>query len=53
MLKYQSRQNIPLDTRNRFDTIQNTQDEELDKEAKNYKEKETLQHHHQTPVYRK
>ena len=25
----------------------------LDKEAKNYKEKETLQHCHQTPVYRK
>ena len=25
----------------------------LDKEAKNYKEKETLQHRHQTPVYRK
>ena len=25
----------------------------LDKEAKNYKEKETLQHRHQAPVYRK
>ena len=27
-------------------------DEVLDKKAKNYKEKETLQHRHQTPVYR-
>ena len=25
----------------------------LDKKAKNYKEKETLQHRHQTPVYSK
>ena len=25
----------------------------LDKEAKNYKEKETLQHRHHTPAYRK
>ena len=25
----------------------------LDKEAKNYKEKKTLQHHHQMPVYSK
>ena len=31
----------------------NTQDEVLDKEAKNYKEKKTLQYPHQTPVYRK
>ena len=52
-LKHQSRQNIPLDTRNRFSPLQNTQDEVLDKEAKSYKEEETLQHHHQTPVYRK
>ena len=52
-LKHQSRQNIPLDTRNRFTPLQNTQDEVLDKEARNYKEKETLQHRHQTPVYRK
>ena len=42
-----------LDTRNRFAPLQNTQDDVLDKEAKNYKEKETLQHRHQTPVYRK
>ena len=39
--------------RNRFAPLQNTQDEVLDKEAKNYKEKETLQHRHQTPVYNK
>ena len=39
--------------RSRFAPLQNTQDEVLDKEAKNYKEKESLQHHHQTPVYRK
>ena len=52
-LNHQSRQNIPLDTRNRFAPLQNTQDEVLDKEAKNYKEKESLQHCHQTPIYRK
>ena len=52
-LKHQSRQNIPLDTRNRFTPLQNTQDEVLDKKVRNYKEKETLQHRHQTPVYRK
>ena len=51
--KYQSGQNIPLETRNRFAPLQNTQDEVLDKEGKNYKEKETLQHRHQTPVYSK
>ena len=39
--------------RNRFAPLQNTQDELLDKEAKNYKEKEPLQHCHQTPVYSK
>ena len=50
-LKHQSRQNI--DTRNRFSPLQNTQDEVLDKEAKNYKEGETLQHHYQASVYRK
>ena len=44
---------MPLETRNRFAPLQNTQDEVLDKEAKNYKEKETLQHRHQTPVYSK
>ena len=53
MLEHQSRQNLPLDTRNRFAPLRNTQNEALDKEAKNYKEKETLQHRHQTPVYRK
>ena len=42
--KHQSRQNIPLETRNRFAPPQSTQDEVLEKEAKNYKEKETLQH---------
>ena len=52
-LKHQSRQNIPLGTRNRFAPLQNTQDEVIDKEAKNYKEKDTLQHRHQTLVYRK
>ena len=52
-LKHQSRQNIPLDKRNRFTPLQSTQDEVLDKEARNYKEKESLQHPHQTPVYRK
>ena len=51
--KHESRQNIPLDTRNRFAPLRNTQYEVLDEEAKNYKEKETLQHRHQTPVYRK
>ena len=51
--KHQSRQNIPLDTRNRFAPLQNTLDEVLDKEAKNYKEKKTLQHRYQTSVYRK
>ena len=49
--KYQSRQNISLDPRNRFAPFQNTQDEVLDIEAKNYKEKETLQHRHHTPAY--
>ena len=42
--KYTIRNNI------RFVQLQNTQDEVLNKEAKNYKEKETLQHRHQTPV---
>ena len=51
--KHQFRQNVPLETRNRFALFQNTQDEVLDKEAKNYKGKETLQHRHQTPVYSK
>ena len=51
--KHQSRQNIPLDTRSRFAPLQNTQDKVLDKEANNYKEKETLQQRHQTPVYSK
>ena len=49
---HQSRRNIPLDTRNRFAPFQNTQDEVLDKKGKSYKGKETLQHHHQTPVHR-
>ena len=53
MLKHQCRQNIPLDMRNRFAPLQNTQNEVLDREAKNYKEKDTSQHRHQTPVYRK
>ena len=39
--------------RNRFAPLQNTQDELLDNEAKNYKEKEPLQHCHHTPVYSK
>ena len=39
--KNQFRQNLQLDTRNRFAALQNTRDEVLDKEAKNYKEKET------------
>ena len=51
--KDQSRQNIPLDTRNSFVPLQNTRDEVLDKETKNYKEKEILLHRHQTPVYSK
>ena len=34
-LKHQSRRNIPLDMRNRFAPLQNTQDEVLDQEAKN------------------
>ena len=51
--KQQSQQNVSLETRNRFAPLQNTQDEVLDKEAKNYKEKETLQNRHQTPVYNK
>ena len=51
--KHQSRQNVPLDTINRFAPLQNIQDEVLDKETKNYKEKETLQYRHLTPVYRK
>ena len=51
--KNQFRQNLQLDTRNRFAALQNTRDEVLDKEAKNYKEKEILIHRHQTPVYRK
>ena len=52
-LKDQSRQNIPLETRNRFAPLQTIQDEVLDNEAKNYIQKETLQHRHQTPVYSK
>ena len=51
--KDQSRQNIPLDTRIRFAPLQNICGEVLDKEAKNYKEKEILLRRHQTPVYRK
>ena len=47
--KYQSRQNMSLETRNRFAQLQNTQDIE----AKNYKVKETLQHRHQISVYTK
>ena len=50
MEKHQSRQNIPLDRRNR---LQTTQDEVLDKKAKNYKEKDALQHRHKTPVFSK
>ena len=49
-LKHQFRQNTPLDTRNRFAPFQNTQNEVLDEEAQNYKEKETLQHRHQAPA---
>ena len=51
--KHRSRQNIPLETRNRFSPLQNTQDEALVKEAKNRRQKETFQHRHQTPVYSK
>ena len=51
--KHQLRQNIPLETRNRFAPPQNTQDEVLHKEAKNYEEKETLKHRHETPVHSK
>ena len=40
--KHQSRQNMPLETRNRFAPLQNTQDEVLDKEAKNYKRKRNI-----------
>ena len=43
--QHQSRQNILLETSNRFAPLQNTQDDVLDKEAKNYKEKENR---HQT-----
>ena len=51
--KHQFPQHIPLDTKNRFAPLQNTQDEVLDKEAKNCKEKETLQRRNKTPVYSK
>ena len=44
---------VLLERRNRFAPRQNTQDEALDKEVKNFKEKETLQHRHQTSVYSK
>ena len=44
---------MPLETRKNFAPLQNTQDEVLNREAKNYKEKETLQYRHQTPVYSK
>ena len=47
------RQNIPLETRNRFAPLQNTHNEVLDKETKNYKEKEILQYRHQISVYSK
>ena len=40
---------MSLKTRNRFAQLQNTQD----KEAKNYKKKETLQHRHQIIAYAK
>ena len=40
--KHQSRQNMPLETRNRFAPLQNTQDEVLEKEAKNYKRKRNI-----------
>ena len=51
--KTSTRQNVPLETRNRFAPLQNTKDEVLDKEAKNYTEKEILQHRHETLVYNK
>ena len=51
--KHQYRQHIPLETKNRFAPLRSIQDEVLDKEAKNYKEKETLQRRHRTPVYSK
>ena len=44
MQKRPSQQNISLETKNRFAPPQNTQDEMLDKEAKNYKEKQILQY---------
>ena len=44
MQKHPSQQNISLETKNRFAPPQNTQDEMLDKEAKNYKEKQILQY---------
>ena len=37
--KYQLRQDLSIETRNRFAALQNTQEEVLDKEAKNYQEK--------------
>ena len=40
-------QNVSFEARYRFLPLQNVQNEALDKEAKNYKEKETLQHRHQ------
>ena len=46
MQKHPSQQNISLETKNRFAPPQNTQDEMLDKGAKNYKEKQILQHCH-------
>ena len=49
----QIQKNVPLEMRNRFAPLQNTQDGKLDKEVKNYKEKETLHHPHQTPAYSK
>ena len=42
MRKYQSCRNMPLDMRNRFVPLHNTQDEVLDKEAKNYKVKRNI-----------
>ena len=44
MQKHPSQQNISLETKNRFAPPQITQDEMLDKEAKNYKEKQILQY---------
>ena len=35
--KHQYQQNIPLETRNRFAPLQNTQNEVSDEEVKNYK----------------